>query len=118
MAINNTVQLTGFTGAEVKIIEKEGSKTFAAFSLATRDSYKDKETEEWKDKETIWHEIVAFSPKVIEQLKSLDKGALLEISGSLSYREFKVLDEGKQITKKEARVIANKVTELPYDKES
>ena len=48
---------------------------------------------------------------MIEQVKTLKKGTRLEISGTLSYRDFKVLDEGKQITKKESRVIANKVVE-------
>ena len=39
MAINNTIKLTGNTGSKVKIIDNNG-KPFAAFSLATTDSYK------------------------------------------------------------------------------
>lgn len=117
MAINNTVKLIGNIGSEVKILESDG-KSFAAFSIATTDSYKDKETEEWKDKATIWHDVVAFNPKVIEQLKSFKKGTRLEVLGSLSYREFKVLDEGKEITKREANVIANKVEQAPLVKKT
>lgn len=117
MANNNSVKLIGNTGSEVKIIETEG-KTFAAVSLATTDSYKDKETEEWKDKATIWHDVIAFNPKVIEQLKAFKKGTRLEIDGSLSYREFKVLDESKEITKREVSVIAHKVEQAPLVKKT
>ena len=116
MAINNTVQLIGNTGSEVKVIEMEGGKNFAAFSIATADSYQDRETDEWKDKETIWHEVIAFSPKVIEQLKSFKKGTRLKVIGSLSYRDFRILEEGKEITKKEARVITNTVEQAPLIK--
>ena len=117
MAINNTIKLVGNTGTEIKIIENDG-KPFAAFSLATTDSYKDKETEEWKDKETIWHDVIVFNPKLMEQLKAFKKGTRLEVTGSLSYREFKVQDEGKVITKKEARVIAHKAEQAPLVKKS
>lgn len=117
MAINNTVTLIGNTGSEVKIIETE-SKTFAAFSLATTDSYKDKETEEWKDKETVWHDVVVFNPKLIEALKAFKKGTRLEIIGSLSYRAFQVKDEDKVITKREASIIANKIEQAPLVKKN
>jgi single-strand DNA-binding protein len=117
MAFNNTVKLIGNSGSEVKIIEKEG-KPFAAFSLATTDSYKDKETEEWKDKETVWHDVIAFSPTVIEQLKSFKKGTRLEIVGALSYRDFETVIDGKTIKKKEASIIANKIEQAPLVKKA
>ena len=117
MAINNTVTLIGNIADEAKIIEGE-NKRFAALRIATTDSYKDKETGEWKDKETTWHEVVAFSPTVIEQLKSFRKGTRLQIIGSLSYRQFKVLDEGKQITKREANIIAKKIEQAPLVKKN
>ena len=117
MAINNTIKLVGNTGTEIKIIENDG-KPFAACSLATTDSYKDKETEEWKDKETIWHDVIVFNPKLMEQLKAFKKGTRLEVTGSLSYREFKVQDEGKIIAKKEARIIANQVDQAPLVKKN
>ncbi|MEZ4991931.1 MAG: single-stranded DNA-binding protein [Saprospiraceae bacterium] len=117
MAINNTVKLIGNMGSEVKVIESDGTK-FAAVSIATTDSYKDKGTEEWTDKATIWHSVVAFNSKVIEQLKSFKKGTRLEITGSLSYREFKLLDQGKEITKREASIIAHKVEQAPLVKKT
>lgn len=117
MAINNTVELIGNIGSKVKIIETETS-TFASFSIATTDSYQDKETEEWKERETIWHDVVAFNPKLIEALKAFDKGARLKITGTLTYRPFSVQLDGKTFDKREASVIARKVEQAPLVKKS
>lgn len=108
MATNNTVILTGNLGSEARIIATD-QHTFVAVSLATTDSYQD-ENGNWQDKETVWHNILAFSPRVIEELKALKKGTRIKVTGSLSYRPFEVVDgDGQLITKKEASVIAGKV---------
>lgn len=115
MAYNNTVILTGNMGAEAKIIEKEKT-TFAAFSLATTDSYKDKEGD-WQNKEAIWHDVVTFNPKLIEQLKSLDTKTRIKVTGSLSYRFFEASgQDDKTIKKREASIIARKIEEAPLVK--
>lgn len=123
MAINNSVTLIGNLGSEVRIIETEG-KLFASVSLATTDSYKDG-NDQWQQKETAWHNVIAFSPFVIEILKKLKEGSRLEVIGSLSYRDFHALDdegnvlvtkEGKPIMKKEASIIARKVSLAPLGK--
>lgn len=115
MATNNTVILTGNMGSEARIIETEGSR-FAAFSLATTDSYKD-ESGQWQEKDTIWHNILTFNPRVIELVKSLKKGTRIEVTGSLSYRPFEVVTgEGELITKKETSIIAGKIEQMPLIK--
>ena len=116
MAYNNTIKLTGNIGNEPRIIETETS-TFAAFSIATTDSYKDEEGN-WQDKETLWHDVVVFNPKAIEMLKSLKKGTRLELIGSLSYRPFEVNIDGKTIKKKEASIVANKLEQAPLVKKT
>ena len=117
MALNNTVTLTGNLGSEARIIANE-ENTFAAVSLATTDSYKD-EQGEWHDKQTVWHNILAFNPRVIEELKALKKGTRIHITGSLSYRPFEVVNgDGELITKKEASIIAGKVELAPLPKKS
>lgn len=115
MAYNNTVKLIGNLGAEAKVIEGE-HKTFAALRLATTDSYKDKETEEWKDKVSVWHDVIVFAPALIEEVKAYKKGVRLEIDGSLSYREFLVSVDGKEVTKREASVLAHKIQQAPLVK--
>lgn len=117
MALNNIVTLTGNLGSEARMVATE-EHTFAAVSLATTDSYKD-DSGNWQDKETVWHNILAFNPRLIEQLKSLKKGTRVTISGSLSYRPFEVINgDGEVITKKEASVIATKVEMTPLVKKS
>lgn len=117
MAYNNTVTLTGNMGSEAKIIEQDDT-TFAVFSLATADSYLD-ENEQWVQKDTIWHNVLVFSPLVIEQVKSLKQGTRLELIGFLSYRPFKtILDDGRTVIKKEASVIAQKVEMKPLPKKN
>jgi single-stranded DNA-binding protein len=108
MAYNNTVTLTGNTGIEARIIETDEQR-FAAVTIATTDSYQDKDGN-WQDKETVWHNILAFSPKVIEELKALKTGTRIKVTGSLAYRPFEVVNgDGELITKKEASIIAGKV---------
>jgi single-strand DNA-binding protein len=116
MANNATVELIGNLGSEVRIIETDEYK-FAGVSLATTDSYKDEKTGEWKNKETLWHDLVAFSPTAIEILKGLNTKARIKVIGTLSYRPFEVMDgEGQIITKKEASIIVRKVEQAPLPK--
>ncbi len=115
MAYNNTVTLIGNTGGDVRIITTE-EKTFGSLSLATTDSYKDKEGN-WQNKKTIWHNIIVFNPVLIKALQAYKKGTRLKITGSLSYRDFKVPGEdGDSITKREATIIAGKVEQAPLVK--
>lgn len=117
MALNNTAILTGNMGAEAKVIEKEG-KPFATFSLATTDSYKN-EKEEWVQKDTIWHDILIFSPNLIEQVKAFKKGTRLKVTGSISYRPFETsLEDGRTVKKNEASIIAKKIEMAPLAKKS
>ena len=117
MALNNTVTLIGNLGSEARIVATE-ENTFASVSLATTDSYKD-EQGEWHDKQTVWHNILAFNPRVIEELKALKKGTRIQVTGSLSYRPFEVVNgDGEIITKKEASIIAGKVELEPLPKKS
>ena len=117
MAQHNIVTLTGNIGAEARIIATS-ENTFVALSLATTDSYKD-ETGQWQNKETIWHNVLAFNPRLIEQLKSFKTGTRLTITGSLSYRPFDVVNgDGQRITKQEASIIANRVEMAPLAKKS
>ena len=86
---------------------------FAAFSLATTDSYKDKEGN-WQDRETVWHDVIAFGPKLIEKAKTLDTKTRIQVTGSLSYRFFEAVgEEGKTVKKKAASVIARKIEGAP-----
>ena len=112
MARNNHVEIIGNMGDEARINEANG-KPMAAVSIATTDSYKDKE-DQWQDKETLWHNVLVFNPKFIEVVKNLKKGTRLKVTGELSYREFKtVTEDGQEVTKKECSIIAKNVEQAP-----
>ncbi len=112
MTINNTVTLAGNIGKEPRIIE-DVKNPFAAFSLATTDTYKDKEGN-WQDKETVWHEVITFSHKLIEKAKALGTKDRIQVTGSLTYRFFDaVVGEGKTVKKKEATIVARKIEDAP-----
>lgn len=114
MALNNSVTLVGNITSEARIHEKN-DKLFAAFSIATKDSYKDKASDEWKDKATEFHSVLVFKPETVQLMKSFKKGARLQVEGSISYRDFeiKVKGQAKPIKKKEATIIAHKVEPKP-----
>ena len=116
MAYNCKVELNGNLGADAKTIEKNG-KTFVALRVATKDSYPKKEGDKtiWADsKETLWHDVLVFSPNVVNIAKSLKKGDRVEITGSISYREFKDENGYKQ---QQASIIAGYIRKVDFNKE-
>lgn len=116
MANNFTAILTGNMGSEARIITKEDGSTFAAFSLATTDSYKD-EKDSWHEKETQWHNILVFNPRLIKLVQSLKKGTRLHIEASGYYRNFDVVDgTGEVITKKEIAFVPYVIDMAPLAK--
>ncbi len=120
MATNNRVIIEGNMGSEARTI-KTDTTTFAAVSIATTDSYKDKDGN-WQQNEPIWHNIVAFSPTVIKLLENLKEGARVKIEGSLSYRPFDTNmikeETGEIIVKKEASIVAKTVEQAPLVKKT
>lgn len=87
MPSNNRVELTGFLGKDAKLIEKNGKK-FVALNVATTDSYKD-DSDQWQDKESVWHDALVFRPAAVQFAEKLKKGDKVELIGSLSYKLFK-----------------------------
>lgn len=114
--MNNTVTLIGNLGSEARLIQPESGKAFAAVNLATTSSYKD-ESGQWVHQETIWHNILVFSPAVIGHFKNLKSGSRIKVTGSLSYRPFETMGEdGKPVTRREASIIATRIEMAPLVK--
>jgi single-strand DNA-binding protein len=102
----NTVKLIGNVGNEVNVLTFDNGKK-ASFSLATNETYTNKNNEEVKN--TTWHNVVAWG-KVAEVCADLvSKGKLVSIEGKLNYRNY-VNKENKTVYVTE--IIANKVTEV------
>ncbi len=85
----NKVLLIGRLGNDPEIKQMVNGKSVARLSLATSNTWKDKNTGEKKEK-TEWHRVVIFSEglvKVVEQY--VKKGALVYIEGQLTTRKWK-----------------------------
>ena len=85
----NKVLLIGRLGADPEIKQMVNGKNVARISLATSNTWKDKNTGEKKEK-TEWHRIVIFSEglvKVVEQY--VKKGTQVYIEGQLTTRKWK-----------------------------
>tara|TARA_B100000029_G_scaffold451624_1_gene476316 strand:- start:924 stop:1382 length:459 start_codon:yes stop_codon:yes gene_type:complete len=85
----NKVLLIGRLGADPEIKQMVSGKNVARFSLATSNTWKDKNTGEKKEK-TEWHRVVIFNEGLINVVQQyVKKGALVYIEGQLSNRKWK-----------------------------
>ena len=85
----NKVLLIGRLGADPEIKQMVNGKSVARFSLATSNTWKDKNTGEKKEK-TEWHRIVIFNEGLINVIQQyVKKGAQVYIEGQLTTRKWK-----------------------------
>ena len=85
----NKVLLIGRLGADPEIKQMINGKNVARLSIATSQSWKDKNTGEKKEK-TEWHRVVVFNEGLVNVVQQyLKKGAQIYIEGQLSTRKWK-----------------------------
>ena len=85
----NKVLLIGRLGADPDIKQMVNGKSVARLSLATSQSWKDKNTGEKKEK-TEWHRVVVFNEGLVNVVQQyLKKGAQIYIEGQLTTRKWK-----------------------------
>jgi single-strand DNA-binding protein len=80
----NRITLIGFLGNDATNLTTNNS-SFTVLSLATKSSYKDKKTGEYKG-QTEWHRCIVWG-KLSDYAKTLTKGAHLAVEGELRSRE-------------------------------
>ena len=91
----NKVLLIGRLGADPEIKQMVNGKNVARISLATSQTWKDKNTGEKKEK-TEWHRIVVFNEGLVNVVKQyLKKGAQIYVDGQLSTRQWKDEQSGQ-----------------------
>jgi single-strand DNA-binding protein len=83
----NKVTLIGRVGKDPEIKYLSSGKAVANFSIATSESYKDKQTGE-KVEKTEWHNISAFDRLAEIIGEYVKKGALLYVEGKIQTREY------------------------------
>ena len=85
----NKVLLIGRLGADPEIKQMVNGKSVARLSIATSQSWKDKNTGEKKEK-TEWHRVVVFNEGLVNVVQQyLKKGAQIYIEGQISTRKWK-----------------------------
>ena len=91
-ALKNKVQLIGNLGQDPEIMNMENGTKLAKFSIATSDSYKNAKGE----KDTQWHNIVAWgkTAEIVENY--LVKGKQVAVEGKLTHRSYETKDGEKR----------------------
>ncbi|WKN46187.1 single-stranded DNA-binding protein [Tunicatimonas pelagia] len=101
-ALKNHVQLIGNLGQDPEIKELESGKKLAKFSIATTESYKNKNGEIVND--TQWHSIVAWDSLAGIAEKYLHKGKQVALAGKLTHRNYEDKDGIKRYV---TEIVAN-----------
>ena len=84
----NKVILVGNLGRDPEIRSTQDGTKIASFSIATSESWKDKQTGERKDR-TEWHRIAIFNERLTDLAeKYLRKGSKVYVEGSLQTRKW------------------------------
>ena len=84
----NKVILVGNLGADPEIRQTKDGRPIANLSIATSESWKDRNTGERRDK-TEWHRVVIFSEGLAKIAQNyLKKGAKVYIEGQLQTRKW------------------------------
>lgn len=82
----NQVILVGNLGKDPEVRRLESGATVAKFSLATNETYKDKDGN--RQTLTEWHNIVVWRSLAEIAEKYLKKGSLIYLEGKITYREY------------------------------
>ena len=94
----NKVILLGNLGRDPEIRSMQSGSKMASFSLATSKRWKDKSTQEQRDK-TSWHNIVVFGDGLVGIIeKYVKKGSKVYIEGELQTRKWQDQDGNDRYT--------------------
>jgi single-strand DNA-binding protein len=84
----NKVILVGNVGNEPEVRQTQDGREIANLSIATSDSWRDKNTGERREK-TEWHRVVVFNEGLVKVIKNyVHKGSKLYLEGALQTRKW------------------------------
>ncbi len=95
-ALRNKVQLIGRLGQDPEIMTFDDGNKMAKFSIATDDSYKDKNGE--KVERTYWHNVIVRGGLVNVVENYVTKGKEIAVEGKLTNRSYEDKDGNKRYT--------------------
>jgi single-strand DNA-binding protein len=100
----NKVILLGTLGKDPELKYTPQGTAVAKFSMATNESYKDKQSGEWKER-TEWHNIVCWQRTAEVAAEYLKKGRQVYIEGRITNRSWDDKETGQK--KYMTEVVAN-----------
>jgi single-strand DNA-binding protein len=84
----NRVTLIGNVGKDPEIRSLNGGNRVASFSLATSDTWKDKQSGDRKEK-SEWHNVVCFNEHIVKVVENyVRKGTKLYLDGKIQTRKW------------------------------
>ena len=86
MFLNEQVAL-GFTGGQARTTFTKNGTAVTKFSMATKTSWKDKDSDEWVEK-SQWHSVVGYGPVFAALANRLVKGAYVLVQGEHQTRQY------------------------------
>ncbi|MCC6589059.1 MAG: single-stranded DNA-binding protein [Bryobacterales bacterium] len=117
----NRATLIGFLGKDAEVKSTRNNTSFTVLSLATKRSWKDRESGEYRS-QTTWHRCIVFG-KLGDYAATLTKGAHVQIEGEIRTREYtekasgkKAVEVKKSIT--EVRVVSITKLDRPVKSET
>jgi single-strand DNA-binding protein len=102
----NKVILLGTLGKDPELKYTPQGTAVAKFSMATNESYKDKQSGEWKER-TDWHNIVCWQRTAEVAAEYLKKGRQVYIEGRISTRSWDDKETGQK--KYMTEIVANEL---------
>ncbi|MEL7491695.1 MAG: single-stranded DNA-binding protein [Pseudomonadota bacterium] len=89
----NRVELIGFLGQDPDIRTTQSGAQVMNLSVATTESWKDKNSGEWKEK-TEWHRVTVWTGGAVKafERQNVTKGDLVRIVGKLETRKYQDKD--------------------------
>ncbi len=107
MAGLNRVTLIGHIGKDPDTFTFDDGTKKISFSLATTESYRDRNTNEWRD-QTEWHNIVGY--RYLAE-KNIAKGDLIYVEGKIKNRKYNDRDGNERYI---TEILAEKINMLAH----
>lgn len=95
---DSSVSAIGTLGRDPEIRYGQSGTAICKFTIAVRDSYKDKQSDEWKE-ETAWVDCVCFGPLAENVAASCTKGVQVMVSGKFKQDEWDDKETGQKRSK-------------------
>ena len=115
----NRATLIGFLGKDAEVKSTKNENSFTVLSLATKRSWKDRETGD-RQSQTTWHRCIVWG-KLGDFAATLTKGAHVQIEGEIHSREYTQKASGKkaaEITKSIMEVRVKSIVKLDRSQKS